>query len=165
MLHRDVKPDNLGLTAAGQLKLLDFGLAVALRRDNSASGRYDMTGGVGTRRYMAPEVLRKDTYGTAADVYSFAVLAYELCSLRGRPFAGYDEATHLKRVVDGGERPSIPPGWNAALRGLLPRAWAGDQDRRTDSAQVLLMMTDVLDSPGARDPLPEDAGGCACSLS
>ena len=138
---------------------------MALRREASASVRYAMTGGVGSRRYMAPEIVRGDTYGTAADVYSFAILAHELCNLRGRPFNGYDEETHLKKVVTGGERPAIPQKWNAALRDLLPRAWTGDQDRRADVAQIVLVMNDIVDSQGAKDPLPEDGGGCACSLS
>lgn len=69
VLHRDLKPDNLGLTDAGQLKLLDFGLAVALRKDtNRATGRYELTGGTGSRRYMAPEICRDLPYGVAARV-------------------------------------------------------------------------------------------------
>jgi len=165
VLHRDVKPENLGLTGDGRLKLLDFGLAVALKQDRGASGRYALTGGVGSVRYMAPEVVRGETYGTAADVYSFAILAYELCGLRGRPFGGYDEKTHRAKVVDGGERPVLPARWAAALRGLLPRAWADDQDRRVDIAEVVMIMGDIVDAPDTKDPLPEDGGGCACTLS
>ncbi|KAK7241010.1 protein kinase [Aureococcus anophagefferens] len=164
VLHRDVKPENLGLTGDGRLKLLDFGLAVALKQDRGASGRYALTG-VGSVRYMAPEVVRGETYGTAADVYSFAILAYELCGLNGRPFGGYDEKTHRVKVVDGGERPVLPARWAAALRGLLPRAWADDQDRRVDVAEVVMIMGDIVDAPDTKDPLPEDGGGCACTLS
>ena len=58
----------------------------------------------------------------------------------------------------------MPARWNAALRGLLPRAWAADQGRRTDASQASLTMNDIVEAPG-KDPLPEDGGGCACALS
>ena len=68
-------------------------------------------------------------------------------------------------IVDGGERPVLPARWAAALRGLLPRAWADDQDRRVDVAEVVMIMGDIVDAPDTKDPLPEDGGGCACTLS
>ena len=67
VLHRDLKPDNLGLTENRTLKLLDFGLAVALARDtNRASAVYALTGGAGSRRYMAPEIAREDPRAAGA---------------------------------------------------------------------------------------------------
>ena len=62
ILHRDLKPDNLGLTASGQFKLLDFGLAVCLEITDSVplcDMRYALTGGTGSTRYMAPEVCKR----------------------------------------------------------------------------------------------------------
>ncbi|KAH8079219.1 protein kinase [Aureococcus anophagefferens] len=98
VLHRDLKPANLGLTADRRLKLLDFGLAVALERTAAKTAEtYELTGGAGTRRYMAPEVWRSEPYGTAADVYGFALVAYEICSLYGKPYAAYDPKTMYRK--------------------------------------------------------------------
>jgi tetratricopeptide (TPR) repeat protein len=80
VLHRDMKPDNV-LVVDGQVKVLDFGLAVAQAQtqDNSEST-------AGTLAYIAPEVLVGDAVTSAADLYAVGVMAYEL--LAGRhPFA------------------------------------------------------------------------------
>ena len=66
--HRDVKPDNLGITPDRRLKLLDFGLAVALEKGEQATDVYELTGETGSRRYMAPEVCLSEPYGVAVDV-------------------------------------------------------------------------------------------------
>lgn len=58
------------------LKLSDFGLARA-----RPEGVYDMTGNTGTKRYMAPEVFRKEKdYGTGVDVYSAAIIMWMMCT-------------------------------------------------------------------------------------
>ncbi len=53
-IHRDLKPDNIGLSASKKIKLFDFGLAVAVKREGDDDGVYELTGGTGSRRYMAP---------------------------------------------------------------------------------------------------------------
>ena len=81
IIHRDLKPDNILLTHTvtnGRFfKLCDFGLAILHEGTGSQH-----TGGVGTLRYMAPEVKLNAKYTTKADVYSLAVIAYELFDLK-----------------------------------------------------------------------------------
>lgn len=60
ILHRDLKPGNLLLTQEGHLKVSDFGLSKII--DKSTNGAYQMTGVTGTLRYMAPEVMRSESY-------------------------------------------------------------------------------------------------------
>ena len=76
-IHRDLKPDNIGLSASKKIKLFDFGLAVAVKREgeDGDDGVYELTGGTGSRRYMAPEVCLRENYGTKVDVYSWAIAA------------------------------------------------------------------------------------------
>ncbi|MEP6297024.1 MAG: serine/threonine-protein kinase, partial [Ilumatobacter sp.] len=75
VLHRDVKPENLMLDTKGVVKLADFGIARAL--DNDV--RRTKTGMVvGTPAYMSPEQVRGDELTGASDVYSVAMMAYEL---------------------------------------------------------------------------------------
>jgi serine/threonine protein kinase len=129
IVHRDVKPSNLLLHPDGRLLLADFGVARALRgaldANLSTSG---MT--VGTPEYMAPEQIRGEIVGPAADVYALGVVAYTL--LGGHtPF----EAPALARVgasADGGEQREMrallerqvnepPPPVRMQRAGLSPR--------------------------------------------
>ncbi len=82
ILHRDIKPNNLMITLSRQVKVLDFGIAKAFA---DASPSNDLTGVgmlVGTPRYMAPEQLKGQQIGPAADLYSLGVVAVEM--LTGR---------------------------------------------------------------------------------
>jgi hypothetical protein len=56
LIHRDLKPDNVGFTGDGVLKLFDFGLCTLVRNRPNATDTYEMTGNTGSLRYMAPEV-------------------------------------------------------------------------------------------------------------
>lgn len=76
ILHRDLKPGNVLVTGEGELKVLDFGLAVEPEQAKEVAG---------TLSYMAPEILSGHSASSASDLYSVGVMAYEL--LAGRhPF-------------------------------------------------------------------------------
>jgi pimeloyl-ACP methyl ester carboxylesterase len=103
IVHRDVKPGNVLVTADGRVKLADFGLATELDLDRDATRTAAI---VGTVAYMSPEQASGAEIGPASDVYSFGVLAYELLA---------------------GERPAGQP-----LRERRPGALAGVIDRCLD---------------------------------
>lgn len=89
IIHRDLKPDNALVTAGGEVKLLDFGLALLRERDQDAEVLS------GTLAYIAPEVLQGQVASEAADLYAVGVMAYEL--LAGRhPF----EAKSITDLID-----------------------------------------------------------------
>jgi serine/threonine protein kinase len=54
IIHRDIKPDNIGWTLDGGLKIFDFGLCVAVKAQKDKTEQYRLTGNTGTLRYMAP---------------------------------------------------------------------------------------------------------------
>ena len=81
IMHRDIKPTNILLTKSLRAKIADFGLA---RIDKTASPlnfsepKNNLTSEVGTKRYMAPEITRKEKYNKKVDIYAFGILLYEL---------------------------------------------------------------------------------------
>jgi len=79
IVHRDLKPSNILVTGAGQVRLLDFGIAKLL--EESAPGRANLTelsGQALTPNYAAPEQILGEPLTVAADVYSLGVILYEL---------------------------------------------------------------------------------------
>ncbi|MBX3219075.1 MAG: protein kinase [Labilithrix sp.] len=98
VVHRDVKPANVMVTASGRVVLLDFGLAATqtLRPPDLASA--------GTPRYMAPEQVRADATTAAADLYAVGGILYELLAGRS-PFGGSMRTNQVTKAA--GSRP--PP--------------------------------------------------------
>ena len=89
VLHRDLKPSNILVNEAGDVKLLDFGIAKLLAAEGHTHDDTELTRSAGrqlTPAYASPEQLRGEALGTASDVYSLGVVLHELLSGE-RPFA------------------------------------------------------------------------------
>lgn len=102
VIHRDLKPDNVGFDKTGRLKVFDFDVARVLPNQANwgdyKNETFKMTKKVGSPRYMSPEVARGEHYNEKTDVYALGLLAYELLSLK-RPF---DSLTSSDRGGKGG---------------------------------------------------------------
>ncbi|MGB9434460.1 MAG: serine/threonine-protein kinase, partial [Candidatus Acidiferrum sp.] len=92
VLHRDLKSANVRQSGSGQVKVLDFGLAISLK-DASLEGATQTSatestaGAPGTLAYLAPEVLTGTPADARADIWALGVLLYEMAS-RAHPFPG-----------------------------------------------------------------------------
>lgn len=126
LVYRDLKPENIGFDIRDDVKLFDFGLAGEMRESRKADkdGLYLLTGMTGSPRYMAPEVANRMPYNEKCDVYSFALVLWEMLSLK-TPYGGKCTMKKLKYEVWNGEhvRPDIDPRWRNAIQSLLKRSW------------------------------------------
>src|SRR5882762_5979113 len=83
VIHRDLKPSNILVTAAGQVRLLDFGVAKLLGREDTQLTQ--LYGPALTPEYASPELMRGESLDTVSDIYSLGVVLYELLT-GSRPY-------------------------------------------------------------------------------
>ena len=163
IIHRDVKSENV-LLHAGVPKLTDFGLATSVPERSVTTGFQGLSAETGTYRWMAPEVLRHEPYSTSADIYSWAMLLYELLT-HNVPFRGYDPIQGAAQVALENKRPPLPNGMPAQLSELVARAWATERAVRPRAEAILNQMDDIeaclsttertwLDAPAGHPVLP-----------
>ncbi|MEU8119136.1 serine/threonine-protein kinase [Spirillospora sp. NPDC049024] len=161
LVHRDLKPSNLMVDVHGAVKVLDFGLAVALDADERS--RLTSTGqALGTLAYMAPEQFRGRS-GPASDLYALGCVLYQMLSGRS-PFEATDRVSFMHAhiyedaVPVGRLRGDVPPDLDALVRRLLAKAPEARPASADEVFDVLYPYTSGLEElPGAvragRSPL------------
>jgi serine/threonine protein kinase len=145
IVFRDLKPQNMGFVAESndEVQLFDFGLCrelppctPAVSHNESDLEQVYVMSGVGTRRYIAPEVVNNGRYNTKVDVYSWALVTWELVS-GTRPFSSYCTEEHRIAVCQQGERPRLCIHWPEWFQLLLRRTWCETVADRWSMAQVV----------------------------
>jgi predicted Ser/Thr protein kinase len=121
IIHRDVKPANIMITANGTVKIMDFGIA-------KSGGQVTNTGQVlGTPNYMAPEQVKGRPLDGRSDIFSLGVILYEMLTGE-KPFVGQNVTTIIYKIVN--ETPITPrdldvtvhPGLSAIVTKALAKA-------------------------------------------
>ena len=119
VIHRDLKPSNLRITPDGQLKILDFGLALLLDRDRERGVASTLTAAFqysGTPAYMAPEQLQGAAVDARTDVWAAGAVCYEMTT--GRRAFGDASGTQLISAILH-QQPIAPRAFNGKIsRGL-----------------------------------------------
>ncbi|THG07691.1 hypothetical protein TEA_009640 [Camellia sinensis var. sinensis] len=146
IIHRDLKPRNVLLvnSSADHLKVGDFGLSKLIRVQNSHDV-YKMTGETGSYRYMAPEVFKHRKYDKKVDVFSFAMILYEM--LEGDPPLSNYEPYEAAKYMAEGHRPMFRAKcYISELRELIELCWAADMNQRPSFLEILKRLDKVKEN-------------------
>ena len=150
VIHRDVKPANLLVTAEGQIKVTDFGVAKIVSHTITTTGTV-----LGSPFYMSPEQIKSEPVDGRTDQYSLAVVAYEILS-GAKPFQAESLSSLVFQIVQQ-QPPRLrmePPAFAERVNAVLLRAMAKDPAQRFDTctAFVSALAAALNHGAGARGP-------------
>lgn len=159
IIHYDIKPANVMITPAGDIKLCDFGLS-ALAALAQKGEHVDLVV-AGTPQYISPEAINQGHVDHRSDLYSLAATLYDL--IVGTPPYGRDpEKAYRGHLLDA---PPVSPLLPPALQALIHKALAKKPTDRFESADAMrTQLMAVINSPNSKDsvaeaPKPTPPGG------
>jgi serine/threonine protein kinase len=137
LVHRDVTPHNILVSREGEIKLADFGIAVAVDRRLCAVSEVRVV--KGKLGYMAPEQVRGEALDVRADLFAVGVLVYELLA-RVRPCAPLQGMDEVRAIAEGVNVPLAlhRPTLDRQLVATIERLLATRRDERFDCADDAL---------------------------
>ncbi len=166
ILHRDLKPSNIMVSDEGRVKILDFGLAKLLEREESSPEAITLTvrhlteegTAVGTAAYMSPEQAEGRKLDARSDIFSFGSVLYELITGQ-RPFAAPSRAALLSKILRDDPKPprEIAASVPLELEKLVLRCLRKDPARRYQTMADLKVALEDVEEESASAPQPSAA--------
>nr|XP_027226344.1 LOW QUALITY PROTEIN: mitogen-activated protein kinase kinase kinase 11-like [Penaeus vannamei] len=134
VLHLDLKSMNVLLDSYYRAKIADFGFSILKR---SRAGSPAQRGSIrGTPAWMAPELLTKGPCQAKCDVYSYAIILWEMLTA-SHPFRGLD-IFQIMETIESGGRPHLPvAGVSRELKELITSCWAQNPSLRPSFEEIL----------------------------
>jgi serine/threonine protein kinase len=154
IVHRDLKPANIKVTAAGVVKILDFGLAKTAAAERTAAetvpssltadGRTRVGAVVGTAAYMSPEQARGLDVDHRTDIWAFGCVLFEMLSGRKAFGADADSDSTEKVLAREPDWTALPARTPVKVRGLLRRCLEKDPAKRLQTIADAYQLVDRL---------------------
>ena len=149
ILHRDLKSLNIFLTNdlkkssdITNIKIADYGLSIIYEKNKNSN----LNERVGTCHWMAPEIINCQKYTTKADVYSYGIIIWEICT-REMPYECInDKETILYRVCFKNERPSLKRLGNDTpekFKELMIKCWDQDPNKRPSFENIIQFIEEI----------------------
>lgn len=130
VIFRDLKPDNVGFDVRGDVKIFDFGLARFVPEGaDPYKDTYQMSG-AGSPRYMAPECLLGESYNLKADVYSFALVVWQMLTGELPYSSAKNRAELCYLVLNKQGQPEIDDCWPVHIKGMMRNSFEIDMEAR-----------------------------------
>ena len=142
VVHRDIKPGNLMVTAQLNVKIVDFGIARLLDDNAPRLTRQGYT--IGTPAYMSPEQARDEDVDGRTDIYSLGCVLYELLSGE-QPFQAPTSEAILMMQLETRAAPlrQVRPDLSAGLCDLVAQLMRKEREGRPTAAEVIRRLVDV----------------------
>jgi len=151
LMHRDLKSYNILLDEDKSIRIIDFGAS------RLVDAKSMMTSTIGTLTWMAPEIFNNQMYTEKADVYSYAIVLWEIMT-RQMPFADLP-SFNIPVAVTKGERPSFPKDVQThpdAVK-LIKACWSGKPKLRPSFSEIVTELTRIIQNRSQGDTSSSDS--------